>query len=564
MAQTARLIVVESGLPVIGPGEPSGIRLPEAGLIAPEVPAVVDRVAGALDFLRDQSIPHGPIAAGDVRVRRDPETLQVAGIEFAISGSDAAPTADDDVRSLAQLVHDGLGALVGPEANAVLVEALGQPSYPDSRTLAARIIALSVQPSTHVQYTEMHHQAMGQQPVAGPPTPWPGQPAPSARRGRRGLIIATVIGAVVLLVGGTIAGLMLTRDSDDGPSAAGLPRQEYLLANPDGVDVGSWTAVSVADAMEDSLPTICAVSDNRVFCRSRWSSMSTRKSEGSVDPEQVTKVDDINDVTSVSVGEAACAVTGGKAACWGGTAGLNGAKDADGRSGIVSGLGNVTAVAAAQRVVCAVSDGSVWCWGDATFSDDYETRPDVPPLVVPGLAGVTDIAVDDSHACAIAGQRAYCWGSDKYGAIGMGLNGRTRADTPEPVKRLGAVSAIAVAGQHSCAISAGQVYCWGTNFGAPVLGFPVEWRQSPEPGLVPGLTGATAIAAADDHTCAVVRGSVWCWGENRDGQLGTGNLTPSPEPVQVPGLTQVTAISATKARTCVVNAGNLYCWGRMK
>lgn len=47
--------------------------------------------------------------------------------------------------------------------------------------------------------------------------------------------------------------------------------------------------------------------------------------------------------------------------------------------------------------------------------------------------------------------------------------------------------------------------------------------------LVPvwGLTGATAIAAASNRTCASLGdGTVKCWGSNTKGGNGTGTTTP--------------------------------------
>ena len=51
--------------------------------------------------------------------------------------------------------------------------------------------------------------------------------------------------------------------------------------------------------------------------------------------------------------------------------------------------------------------------------------------------------------------------------------------------------------------------------------------------IPPGVT-ATSIAAGAYHTCALVTGGVVkCWGQNSDGQLGTGNTSPQTSPVVV-------------------------------
>ena len=47
-------------------------------------------------------------------------------------------------------------------------------------------------------------------------------------------------------------------------------------------------------------------------------------------------------------------------------------------------------------------------------------------------------------------------------------------------------------------------------------------------------TGAHSVAAGDKHSCALlVNGSIYCWGSNDFGQLGTGDLISStiPRPV---------------------------------
>ena len=78
-----------------------------------------------------------------------------------------------------------------------------------------------------------------------------------------------------------------------------------------------------------------------------------------------------------------------------------------------------------------------------------------------------------------------------------------------------------------------------------------------------GLTsGATAVAAGYQHTCAVVNGGVQCWGANIYGELGNNSTTESDVPVQVLGLTSgATAVAAGYTHTCAVVNGAAWCWG---
>jgi alpha-tubulin suppressor-like RCC1 family protein len=77
-----------------------------------------------------------------------------------------------------------------------------------------------------------------------------------------------------------------------------------------------------------------------------------------------------------------------------------------------------------------------------------------------------------------------------------------------------------------------------------------------------GVSGATAIAAAQNHTCALVGGgAVQCWGYNGDGELGDGTTTERTTAVTVSGLSGATAIAAGGSHTCAVTSGGgVKCW----
>jgi len=91
------------------------------------------------------------------------------------------------------------------------------------------------------------------------------------------------------------------------------------------------------------------------------------------------------------------------------------------------------------------------------------------------------------------------------------------------------------------------------------------------PTRVVGLTsGVTAIAAGMFHTCAVVDQGVRCWGYNFSGQLGNKSRISSPVPLPVEGLTHgVSAVAAgghpnqtpSSGHSCALVGGTMRCWG---
>ncbi|WP_419995731.1 S8 family serine peptidase [Streptomyces boninensis] len=74
---------------------------------------------------------------------------------------------------------------------------------------------------------------------------------------------------------------------------------------------------------------------------------------------------------------------------------------------------------------------------------------------------------------------------------------------------------------------------------------------------------AGKTAAGGNHALMVVTDStVWAWGDNSHGQLGTGNRTGSRIPVQVPGLTGVSSVYAGfDFSVALKNDGTVWVWG---
>jgi alpha-tubulin suppressor-like RCC1 family protein len=286
--------------------------------------------------------------------------------------------------------------------------------------------------------------------------------------------------------------------------------------------------------------------------------------------------------TDISVAGHVCAVTGGGAAqCWGsnyqGELGIGdpvGLEVAWSSPQSVVGLaGGVSRIVAGANYSCAVVNGGARCWG---YNDDGQlgtgdTAATTTPAPVSGLSGgVTEIVVsqdpDYQHTCAIVNGGAKCWGYNYLGQLGNGEEGNLSPETtPVDVVGLGSgVSAVAVGGDHSCAVVSGAVKCWGVGYyGALGNGVLDSYDRYPTPQDVVDLTGnAIAVTAGSDFTCAIVDGAAKCWGRNQYGQLGNGTGIHSARPVQVAGLTSdVTALSAFRTQVCAVQAGEVLCWG---
>jgi len=120
---------------------------------------------------------------------------------------------------------------------------------------------------------------------------------------------------------------------------------------------------------------------------------------------------------------------------------------------------------------------------------------------------------------------------------------------------------VAVGDRHGVLLkSDGTVWTWGVN-AAGQLG--TDGDASWTPVQVPGLSGIRSVAADFDFTIALkADGSVWTWGGNENGQLGNGSKNASPTPAIVPGLPRIVAIAAGgKSALALDSTGAVWGWG---
>lgn len=231
----------------------------------------------------------------------------------------------------------------------------------------------------------------------------------------------------------------------------------------------------------------------------------------------------------------------------------------------------VTLDATDNQTCATLDDGAVACWGWNLFGQIglghkvSQLTPQEPELGT--TADAIDVQCGWGHTCALFDDGTIkCWGYNGNGQLGLGNT--TNQLTPTTIANLDGADAVEITtgGYHSCAIvDDGDVRCWGLN-GEGQLGLgDTTQRSTGVLSLDLGGRKATKIAAGSLHTCALLNdASVACWGANYNGQLGVGdNMRRStPTLVTLPSGRIAVDVNIHAESTCVrFDDGSLMCWG---
>lgn len=236
----------------------------------------------------------------------------------------------------------------------------------------------------------------------------------------------------------------------------------------------------------------------------------------------------------------------------------------------VVGLTNANGIWAGDAYTCATDENdNALCWGlnDEGQLGDGSTSGSATPVAVVGPGALPSLSLGDLHACGIdAQQTLWCWGRNIDAQLGLGTNDATTQ--PLVASALGDATTFQVGagGAHTCAVvDAGDVLCWGRNVDGQ-LGNGDSTTYDATPQTVTGLSAAINVEAGSAFTCALLTaGEVWCWGTNLRGQLGNRDhgVNSSSTPVYVAGLDDAQSISLGSDHACgLLGDFTLWCWGR--
>jgi len=192
------------------------------------------------------------------------------------------------------------------------------------------------------------------------------------------------------------------------------------------------------------------------------------------------------------------------------------------------------AILGATPATALAQGGAAASWGEnyrGQLGTFYRSLHEERPVAVEGLPNVSAVAAAASFNLALLSNgTVVSWGGNAYGQLGDGGYKATweLGESHVPVSGLSGVSAIAAANEHALALlTNGTVKAWGNNqygeLGDGTGGFEERTGQNERvPKTVPGLTGVVAVATGGGSNFALLgNGTVRAWGNNVEGQLGT-------------------------------------------
>jgi alpha-tubulin suppressor-like RCC1 family protein len=115
----------------------------------------------------------------------------------------------------------------------------------------------------------------------------------------------------------------------------------------------------------------------------------------------------------------------------------------------------------------------------------------------------------------------------------------------------------------ACALDEdGALWCWGDNRSGQIGG--VQSRVVPRAMRIDDTRSYDAIAAGGGHACAIAAGKLFCWGKNDRGQVTAAVGSDVADPLEialVDGPSAWTAVATGRMSTCAIGDGRLWCWG---
>jgi alpha-tubulin suppressor-like RCC1 family protein len=216
------------------------------------------------------------------------------------------------------------------------------------------------------------------------------------------------------------------------------------------------------------------------------------------------------------------------------------------------------------------TDGTLWTWGSGTNGElgtgDILHRSS-PVQTITGGSNWAQVSKGASSIAAVKTDGTlWTWGTNNYGKLGNG-SGTYGSNTSSPAQTIAGGSNWAEVSCGNDAMAAiktdGTLWTWGRNLYGN-LGDNTNTHKSSPVQTILGGSNWKQVSAGFTHTGAIkTDGTLWMWGENYVGKLGTNNTIQKLSPVQtIAGGTNWKQVSLSFHHSAAVKTdGTLWTWG---
>ncbi|XP_054516131.2 probable E3 ubiquitin-protein ligase HERC4 isoform X29 [Pan troglodytes] len=180
-----------------------------------------------------------------------------------------------------------------------------------------------------------------------------------------------------------------------------------------------------------------------------------------------------------------------------------------------------------RHTVFVLDDGTVYTCGcnDLGQLGHEKSRKKPEQVVALDAQNIVAVSCGEAHTLALNDKgQVYAWGLDSDGQLGL-VGSEECIRVPRNIKSLSDIQIVQVACgyYHSLALSkASEVFCWGQNkYGQ--LGLGTDCKKQTSPQLLKSLLGIPfmQVAAGGAHSFVLtLSGAIFGWGRNKFGQLG--------------------------------------------
>ena len=217
-------------------------------------------------------------------------------------------------------------------------------------------------------------------------------------------------------------------------------------------------------------------------------------------------------------------------------------------------------------------NGTLWTWGKnnrGQLGNETTTNNSSPVQTVASGTNWQSTSNGYNHTAAIKTDGTlWTWGRNT-GVGQLGTNDTNHRSSPVQTVAGGTNwSQVSAGGYHNLAIKTdGTLWAWGQNYYGQ-LGDNARTHRSSPVQTIAGGTNWSQISGGWAHSAAIkTDGTLWAWGDNGYGHLGTNDTTHRSQPVQtVTGGTNWRQVSASQAygtgTAAIKTDGTLWAWGK--